>query len=108
MAVTELYENEISQYDTIHHWLQHTLELPDWYGHNLDALWDCLSGWISLPAEIHWIAAGNHLADDQSQAEDQESTQKLATQIDACISLFEEAAEEIEGFTFKYISSDVF
>lgn len=104
MTLTTLYEDELRQYDSIHHWLQHALELPDWYGHNLDALWDCLNGWISLPAEIHWVAACRNETPD-SPRPDPGHEQMLAVQIAACISLFEEAAKEIEGFVFKYISS---
>lgn len=105
MTITTLYEDEISRFDSIHHWLQHALELPDWYGHNLDALWDCLSGCIALPAEIHWVAAGRNDPNPDSPlpAGDSDIEQKLAVQIAACISLFEEAAEQIEGLSFKYI-----
>ena len=28
------------------------LELPDWFGNNLDALWDAVTGIMYLPAEI--------------------------------------------------------
>jgi len=27
----------------LHDYLKHVFNLPDYYGHNLDALWDCLS-----------------------------------------------------------------
>ena len=29
------------------------LELPDWFGKNLDALWDMLTGYIEYPAIIY-------------------------------------------------------
>ena len=28
------------------------MELPDFFGENLDALWDCLTGFIGTPCEI--------------------------------------------------------
>jgi len=31
------------------------LGLPDYYGENLDALWDCLTGWIQTPITLIWI-----------------------------------------------------
>jgi ribonuclease inhibitor len=31
------------------------LRLPDYFGNNLDALWDCITSGISLPAEISFI-----------------------------------------------------
>ena len=37
-----------------HKILKEKLELPDYYGENLDALWDCLTGGIELPVCIKW------------------------------------------------------
>lgn len=34
--------------------LKSKLELPDYYGENLDALWDCLTGWVDTPLEVRW------------------------------------------------------
>lgn len=31
------------------------LQLPEYFGNNLDALWDCVTGDIELPAEILFI-----------------------------------------------------
>ena len=33
------------------------LELPDWFGENLDALWDMLTGWLELPCRIVFPSA---------------------------------------------------
>ena len=30
------------------------LGFPEWYGKNLDALWDCLTGIIEVPVEVHF------------------------------------------------------
>jgi ribonuclease inhibitor len=44
----------ISTKDDLHELLKHQLGLPDYYGKNLDALWDCLTGWIDLPLIVEW------------------------------------------------------
>ena len=33
------------------------LSLPSWYGKNLDALWDALTGLVERPLKITWIHA---------------------------------------------------
>ncbi|ETT37223.1 Barstar Ribonuclease inhibitor [Paenibacillus sp. FSL R5-192] len=38
----------------LHQQLKVKLKLPDFYGGNLDALWDCLTGTIELPLELKW------------------------------------------------------
>lgn len=38
----------------LHQQLKDKLKLPDFYGGNLDALWDCLTGTIELPLELRW------------------------------------------------------
>ncbi|WP_339784483.1 barstar family protein [Paenibacillus sp. FSL R7-0313] len=38
----------------LHQQLKVKLKLPDFYGGNLDALWDCLTGTVELPLELRW------------------------------------------------------
>ncbi|OMF17448.1 barnase inhibitor [Paenibacillus amylolyticus] len=38
----------------LHLQLKDKLALPDFYGGNLDALWDCLTSTIELPLELKW------------------------------------------------------
>lgn len=45
--------NMLSEYE-LHIEIKEKLELPIYYGENLDALWDCLTGWIDLPIEVEW------------------------------------------------------
>lgn len=48
----------------LHFEIKKKLNLPDCYGGNLDALWDCLTGWVDLPLQIQWKnfdAAEKHL-----------------------------------------------
>ena len=37
-----------------HQFLKKELEFPDYYGENLDALWDMLTAWIDLPLTVEW------------------------------------------------------
>lgn len=36
----------------LHSEIKEKLELPEWYGNNLDALWDMLTGFIETPVNI--------------------------------------------------------
>lgn len=45
--------NMLSEYE-LHIEIKEKLELPIYYGENLDALWDCLTGCIDLPVEVEW------------------------------------------------------
>ncbi|MBU3075442.1 barstar family protein [Clostridium estertheticum] len=40
--------------EKLHAILKSELQLPDYYGNNLDALWDCLTCDIHLPMTIEW------------------------------------------------------
>lgn len=40
--------------EKLHVILKSELQLPDYYGNNLDALWDCLTGDLQLPMSIEW------------------------------------------------------
>lgn len=84
----ELIASEAFQYESIHHWLAAKLQLPESYGHNLDALWDCLTGDLELPLSIEWIQ------------DITESSRK--NELSPFISLFEEAALEHHDIHFSY------
>lgn len=36
----------------LHEYLKQVFGLPDYYGHNMDALWDCLQCWFPEPTTI--------------------------------------------------------
>ena len=36
----------------VHEVLKQELELPEWYGRNLDALWDSITGIMAVPAHV--------------------------------------------------------
>lgn len=47
--------NTIITKERLHLELKDALDLPDYYGNNLDALWDCLTTDVELPIKITWI-----------------------------------------------------
>ncbi len=46
--------SELTTRENLHNELKEKLNFPDHYGENLDALWDCLVGWVDLPLTIYW------------------------------------------------------
>ncbi len=38
--------------EVLHDVLKDKLDFPNYYGRNLDALWDCLAGWVDLPLTL--------------------------------------------------------
>ncbi|URN94975.1 MAG: barstar family protein [Candidatus Pristimantibacillus lignocellulolyticus] len=87
--IIELRLSEAETYDDVHEWLAAKLDLPATYGRNLDALWDCLTGYINLPVSLLWI-------------NDNESTKDYT----AIIELFEEASSECDQLSFEYLVND--
>ncbi len=59
------------------------LELPEWYGANLDALWDVITGIMYVPANIKII-----------YKPETKASQKLSDEVEQIISVFLEAQEE--------------
>ncbi|AQM59785.1 barstar family protein [Clostridium baratii] len=71
--------------EELHSILKSKLELPNYYGNNLDSLWDCLTGWIGGPVTLEWINF------EKGKDNLGEYGQKL-------LEVFKEAQEEIDGF----------
>lgn len=46
MKLVQLNLNEMKSEEEVHTYLAEQLELPDFYGRNLDALYDMLTGWM--------------------------------------------------------------
>ena len=73
----------------LHNFLKSELGFPDYYGMNLDALWDCITGHIALPIKIVWKNVKH-------------SEQMLGKQfVDALIKLFTDAKKDL-GQEFDY------
>jgi ribonuclease inhibitor len=47
----------ISSEDDFHDAIAEGLALPHWYGRNLDALWDVLTGMVGRPLKMVWTNA---------------------------------------------------
>jgi len=76
---------KINNREELHVFLKDALELPDYYGHNLDALWDVLTGGVAMPLTIRWL----HY---------QDSVRKLGEYSEHLLQLFRDVENELEGF----------
>ena len=79
---------EIKSEESFHSQIKEVLELPEYYGENLDALWDCLTGWIDTPLKLVWIDFENSKAN-------------LGEFADKALNLFKDAEKEVEGFKIE-------
>jgi Barstar, RNAse (barnase) inhibitor len=86
--VVELKQSEADRREDLHEWLKLELGLPEGYGRNLDALWDCVTGYLPKPLKISWIAdSGNE------------------RRYSAIVEVFRDAADQDEEISFEYVSS---
>lgn len=67
----------------MHNIIKEQLNLPEWYGCNLDALWDCLTGVMQTPANIKIVFKP-----------EKKSSLELSDEIQRIIEVFKEAADE--------------
>ncbi|MEW4369089.1 barstar family protein [Paenibacillus kandeliae] len=88
MKIVTINGEEFATTQELHEQLQEKLELPEFYGANLDALWDCLTGMIELPLELYWV---NYAV----------SEQRMGEQAHRVRALLEEA--QAEGIGFKVV-----
>ncbi len=80
-----LDSKDFSNINELHSVLKEKLQLPEYYGKNLDALWDCLTGWIELPMTIEWVGY-------------ESSKSILGDYAIKLLETFQDAEQEIEGF----------
>ncbi|MGE5329128.1 MAG: barstar family protein [Deltaproteobacteria bacterium] len=80
--------SQITSKKALHNILKAELELPDYYGENLDALWDVLSEEIEDPLVIIW--QDFHI-----------SKEFLGDYAEKVIKLFEDAKNEFQGFSYE-------
>lgn len=76
----------IGDYEDFYKILKEKLNLPEYFGDNLDALYDSITGYVELPLHLEFV---NMSVDQLETFED-----LLAT--------FEDADDELEDFTFTY------
>lgn len=80
--------SEIKSKQQFHTLIKLKLDLPDFYGENLDALWDCLTGFVEMPLTIVWINSAyskEHMPDDMRDI----------------VKLFQDVSEELSDFNFE-------
>ncbi len=80
---------DMKNINDFHLYLKETLGFPEYYGMNLDALWDMLTSWVDLPLTIEWKnfeSSENNLRDDAFRILD----------------VFKEAEQEIDGFKLVF------
>ena len=75
--------------EELHDDLKASLGFPEFYGANLAALWDCLTGMIS-PCTIEW-----HDYDDLRKL--------IGSELDLVRQLFEEAAESCSDLRVRFV-----
>ena len=77
---------DIGDYEEFYNQLKEKVSLPDYFGENLDALYDVIAGGIELPLHLEFV---NMSVDQLETFED-------------LLTTLEEAEEEVEDFTFAY------
>ena len=77
---------DIGDYDDFYAQLKEKLTLPEFFGDNLDALYDSLTGFVELPLHIEFVNM---------------SVDQLETFEDLLVTL-EDADDELDDFTFTY------
>ena len=79
--------------EALHDVFKQQLELPDYYGKNLDALWDCLTGWVDLPLTVEWH--GFH-----------EARSRIGDYADRALETFRQAQNELDDFSVVVVERD--
>lgn len=77
---------DIGDYEDFYIQLKEKIALPDYFGDNLDALFDVITGELEMPLHIEFV---NMSVDQLEVFED-------------LLTTLEDAEDEVEGFTFTY------
>ena len=78
--------SDLGDYEDFYTQLKEKLPLPEFFGDNLDALYDSINGFVELPLHIEFV---NMSVDQLEIFED-------------LLTTLEDAEDEVEGFTFSY------
>ncbi|MDM5191428.1 barstar family protein [Bacillus hominis] len=82
METIQLDGRKFTSKEIMHKILKNKLDLPDYYGENANALWDCLTAWVTLPLTIEW----EFFKDSQNM---------LGQEADLILETFQDAQEEM-------------
>ena len=77
---------DLGDYEDFYTQLKEKLTLPDFFGDNLDALYDSITGFVELPLHIEFV---NMSVDQLETFED-------------LLTTLEDADDEVEDFSFTY------
>ncbi len=77
---------DLGDYDDFYEQLKEKMTMPEFFGDNLDALYDFLTGFAELPLHLEFVNM---------------SVEQLETFEDLLVTL-EDAEDELEDFTFSY------
>ena len=77
---------ELGDYEDFYKELKSKLTLPEYFGDNLDALSDVITGELEMPLHLEFV----NLSVDQLEV------------FEDLLTTLEDAEEEVEGFTFTY------
>lgn len=77
---------DIGDYEEFYSLLKEKLALPEYFGDNLDALYDSITGFVELPLHLEFV---NMSVDQLETFED-------------LLTTLEDAEEEVEEFSFTY------
>lgn len=80
--------SKINNVYDFHSILKANLNFPQYYGDNLDALWDMLTSWVDLPLIVEW-------------KDFDETKKKLGCEADQILELFLRAESELKGLRIK-------
>lgn len=77
---------EIGDYEDFYAQLKSKLDLPEYFGSNLDALYDSITGYVELPLHLEFV---NMSVDQLETFED-------------LLTTLEDADDDLDEFTFAY------
>ena len=81
----------VKYFSDIHRIIKDTFEFPDYYGENLDALWDCMRDYCEY--SLHVIVSGmNHFSDEWKEY------------MQEVFSVFNDIHKECKDFTYEIVA----
>jgi len=90
METIQLNGRKFTSKEVLHKILKNKLDLPNYYGENANALWDCLTAWVTLPLTIEWKFF-------------EDSKNMLGTEADLILETFQDAQEEMTGEFYIFV-----